>query len=379
MAAYRKTTTPSLYVRHQKGCPRENADADGRCRCAPSYRAIRRNTITGKPEWSPSSKEKAEPLTWLVAGAKGTEAVRAAVAEVSFEMLARQWMTGVESGAIGKRRGRSGAGYSDTTLAGYRRSLENFLLPEFGQFPAAEVSELEWQMWADRLSREGLSRSRIANHIAVASAVYGWASRATRRLVPRNPLLAVELPPNDEKPRMRVADGAEAKALLALLREDDAVPYAIAFYSGLRRAEIWRLTWDDVDLDGQKITVRKAKSEAGTMRPVPIAGPLKPVLLRARMRAGRPKDGPVSPVSVMSGKLAERATKAWGKVGAERITLHECRHTYASFLMASGYTLKEIMEYMGHADLAMVQRYVKLLPQPSETNAAEKLNRFLGA
>lgn len=392
MAAFRKTSTPSLYVRHQKGCPRELSDDGGRCRCEPSYRAIRRNALTGKPEWSPSSKDKAEPLTWLVAGAKGADAVRAAVAEVSFETLARRWLEGVKSGAIGKRRGRSGAGYSETTLAGYERSLENFLLPEFGAFPASEVSELEWQMWADRLSREGLSRSRIANHIAVASAVYGWASRPTRRIVARNPLLAVELPPNDEKPRMRVADGDEAKTLLAALREDDAVPYAIAFYAGLRRAEIWRLTWDDVDLNGQAIVVTKAKSEAGTMRRVPVAEQLRPILLRARLRAGRPDDGPVSPVSVMSGKLAERAMRAWGwqrddtaeewsrarEDAAERITLHECRHTYASFLMASGYTLKEIMEYMGHADLAMVQRYVKLLPQPAETNAAEKLNRFLG-
>jgi integrase len=32
--------------------------------------------------------------------------------------------------------------------------------------------------------------------------------------------------------------------------------------------------------------------------------------------------------------------------------------------MAAGYTLKELMEFMGHSDLQMVQRYTKLLPQP---------------
>jgi hypothetical protein len=45
--------------------------------------------------------------------------------------------------------------------------------------------------------------------------------------------------------------------------------------------------------------------------------------------------------------------------------LHECCHTYASFLMPAGYALKQLMEYMGHADLQMVQRYTKLLPQPT--------------
>ncbi|WP_372518128.1 tyrosine-type recombinase/integrase [Solirubrobacter ginsenosidimutans] len=51
----------------------------------------------------------------------------------------------------------------------------------------------------------------------------------------------------------------------------------------------------------------------------------------------------------MSGKLASAATAAWEKAGLQRITLHECRHTYASMLMAAHYTIKEIMEYMGHA------------------------------
>ena len=42
--------------------------------------------------------------------------------------------------------------------------------------------------------------------------------------------------------------------------------------------------------------------------------------------------------------------------------------------MAAGYTVKELMEYMGHADLQMVNRYVKLLPQPGEDDAAQRLN-----
>jgi integrase len=82
-------------------------------------------------------------------------------------------------------------------------------------------------------------------------------------------------------------------------------------------------------------------------------------------------------VSVMSGKHAERADAAWRTAGLDRITLHECRHTYASLLMAAGYTIKELMEFMGHADLQMVNRYVKLLPQPGEDDAAARLNDYL--
>ena len=74
--------------------------------------------------------------------------------------------------------------------------------------------------------------------------------------------------------------------------------------------------------------------------------------MRARLRQGRPATGRVLERSVMSSKLAERATKAWAKAKLDCITLHECRHTYASLLMAAGYTLKELIEFMGHADLA---------------------------
>jgi integrase len=134
-------------------------------------------------------------------------------------------------------------------------------------------------------------------------------------------------------------------------------------------------------LDGKRIASRllvtRSKSDAGTERRPPIADPLGDLLARAWLRQGRPDTGNVVERSVMSGKLAERATNAWTERGLTRITLHECRHTYASLLMAAGYTLKELMEFMGHADLQMVNRYVKLLPQPGEDDTAARLNTYL--
>jgi integrase len=198
--------------------------------------------------------------------------------------------------------------------------------------------------------------------------------------------------PIDEKPRTRVASAEEAEALLNALAPDDRVPYALAFYAGLRRAEIKRLWWPDVELAGYRLVVRKAKSHAGTGRRPPIAEPLRPLLRAAFLRQGRPADSRVSAVSVTSGKLAERAHKAWGWERRDDdqwvpsgspdpplgpITLHECRHTYASFLMAAGYTLRELMEFMGHSSLQATERYVKLLPRPDERDPAERLNAYL--
>jgi len=80
----------------------------------------------------------------------------------------------------------------------------------------------------------------------------------------------------------------------------------------------------------------------------------------------------------LSGKLAERAAAAWADAGLQRITLHECRHTFASMLMAAGYTVKEMMVVMGHADVQTVQRYIKL-SRNGTTHPVDRLDSDLRA
>lgn len=377
MPEWRRTRVPGVYVRHIRACPAFDKD-DARCRCQPSYRARRRGY-----GWSPTFKSRDAAQEW-----KASAAARASVEadpDITFGDLARKWWDGVEAGTIGKRRGRGR--YSTTTLAGYRRTLFGTLLPAFDLHKAADLDDRHWQEWVEDRARDNLTRSRIANQLAVVSAIYGWGANPTRRLVPRNPITAVELPPNDERPRERVATADEAAELLDALSADVRVPYALAFYAGLRRSEIHRLEWRDVDLENLSIRVQRSKTEAGTGRTIPIAAPLVPIL-----KAVQRPSGNVSERSVMSGKHAARARKAWQYEDHEAarpkrprkppltpIGLHECRHTYASLLVAARYTVKEVMEYMGHADLAATSRYVKLLPQPSEDNPAERLNDYLAA
>jgi hypothetical protein len=98
-------------------------------------------------------------LSWLGVGKKGAGHIRErARSNRTFESLGDEWLEGVRAGRISRRKGRSKP-YSPTTIADYTRAYRNFLRPEFGPMPADEIGELEWQMWCDRLSREGLSRS----------------------------------------------------------------------------------------------------------------------------------------------------------------------------------------------------------------------------
>ena len=44
--------------------------------------------------------------------------------------------------------------------------------------------------------------------------------------------------------------------------------------------------------------------------------------------------------------------------------------------MAADYKLVEIMENMGHTDLAATRRYLKMLRQPGELNEADRLHHY---
>ena len=157
-----------------------------------------------------------------------------------------------------------------------------------------------------------------------------------------------------------------------------------------RRGELKALRWSDVDLDAGLIRVERGwddkegpiepKSRAGRRR-VPLAAPLRSILLHTgceaaprggpclpRPRGGRPLDAEV---------LSERARRAWGKAGLEPIGLHECRHTYAAFMIAAGVNAKALCSYMGHSTITMtLDRYGHLMPG-NEDEAAEMLAAYL--
>jgi integrase len=60
-----------------------------------------------------------------------------------------------------------------------------------------------------------------------------------------------------------------------------------------------------------------------------------------------------------------------------RITLHECRHTFASLMIAAGVNAKQLSVYMGHANISItLDRYGHLMPG-AEAEAASLLDSYL--
>ena len=49
--------------------------------------------------------------------------------------------------------------------------------------------------------------------------------------------------------------------------------------------------------------------------------------------------------------VVDQVRSAWRRAGLELITLHECRHTYAAFMIAAGVNAKALSAYLGHSSI----------------------------
>jgi len=302
----------------------------------------------------------------------------------TLEQAAQDWLKAANAGVI---RTRSGDAYKPGALRGYQQALAARILPRFGHLKTSALHRNAVQDLVDEMLAEGLAPSTVRNAILPLRAIY-------RRLISRsevatNPTLGLSLPAIRER-RERVARPGEARALLDALSPVDRPPWATALYAGLRRGELRALRWCDVDFEAGLIRVERGwdpkegpiepKSRAGKRR-VPLAKPLRSHLAAHRLRSGGAAEDlvfkgrggkPLAPDA-----LIERARKAWRDAGLEPIGLHECRHTYAAFMIAAGVNAKALSSYMGHSTITMtLDRYGHLMPG-NEDEAAEMLAAYL--
>jgi integrase len=205
-----------------------------------------------------------------------------------------------------------------------------------------------------------------------------------------NPTAGLELP-RGEKARDRIAAPTEARALLAALPESDRATWGAAMYAGLRRGELMALRANRIDLDANVVRVERGwdakagevATKNGKPRTVPVAAPLRELLLRHLMRTGRRDTdlvfGATATEPFAARQLTTRADAAWTEAKLRRITLHECRHTFASYLIAAGVNAKAVSVYMGHASVAFtLDRCGHLFPG-AESEAAGLLDTYLDA
>ena len=298
---------------------------------------------------------------------------------------AAEWLERADAGLI---RTRSGDPYKPAALRAYRHALDCRILPRFGDKCLNAVTPNMLQDFADDLLAAGRSPSTIRNALLPLRAIYRRALQ--RGELATNPTVNLALPAVRSQ-RDRVARAEEATALLDALPASERALWATALYAGLRMGELQALDWTDIDLEHNLIHIRRSwdrkagfiepKSRAGKRR-VPLTQTLRRHLLNHRLQQGTTGEGPVFPNShghkaFNPSTTNRRARTAWKTAGLQPIGLHECRHTYAAFMIAAAVNPKALSTYMGHSTITItLDRYGHLLPG-NEHEAATLLDSWL--
>jgi integrase len=147
---------------------------------------------------------------------------------------------------------------------------------------------------------------------------------------------------------------------------------------GQGRRVLLHLSWDSKEGEIEP------KSTAG-VREIPILSPLRPVL-EAQRSACPWSDDPVGLVLGASRRgafgytgLRKRSEKAFTAAGIQRVTLHEARHSFASYLAASGIGIKDLTVILGHSSVAVsLDRYGHLF-EAGRAQTAAQINAWFEA
>jgi integrase len=151
-------------------------------------------------------------------------------------------------------------GRSDRYLRDLRFRLNRFAQAEpFVGRPIHEITTAEIDDWLRSLNGSPVNRK---NYRRLVSVLFNFALKPQRKYILQNPVKDVEVPTiKPTKPGILTL--VEVRALLAVATPEFLPAIALGLFAGLRpEAEIWRLKWEDINLDEHLIDVQHSKNVA---------------------------------------------------------------------------------------------------------------------
>ena len=252
------------------------------------------------------------------------------------------------------------------------RSYESYARNRFPNYRNQKLSNIKWQqMIDDELKRVSEKSVKNAWGLVTPSLKHVGYPVPSVRL---SPVPVNEIPflqPEEIQPFCEAVKGRsyEIPALLML--------------HGLRLSEARGLTWKNIDLKKDVIMVRGSRvrgpegevqkpqnKNRTSTRPVPIMIPQ----LHDALEAVKDKTGPV--VTVRGGTLLEDIKRACNRAGVTVTTNHGLRHSFASLCFFLGIPMRQIEEWGGWKDSAVLSRIYIRLAASMKTDNQNKFNSF---
>lgn len=167
--------------------------------------------------------------------------------------------------------------------------------------------------------------------------------------------------------RVRFLSNDERKKLLIACQESSnnmLFIFVVALLStGARYNEVRYLKWSDIDLNRGRITIVKSKNT--DMRSIPIRGLILKLLKELSSQntslgyvfQGKDRKKPLD--------FRRAIRTSIKKAELNNFRPHDCRHSYATEMLAQGLSLGEIGHLLGHRSIIMTKRYAHLVESRS--------------
>ena len=138
-----------------------------------------------------------------------------------------------------------------------------------------------------------------------------------------------------------------------------------AIETGCRQGELLALIWRYVSLDRGVIRIRAENTKNSTYKEIPISARLRAVLEMARHDPAGQRFGPHHyPFGNAIGKRLGSPKKAWAtacrKAGITDLRFHDLRHEAGSLRLEEGWTLHQVRDLLGHADVKTTDTYLNV-------------------
>jgi len=229
------------------------------------------------------------------------------------------------------------------------------LKPYFGKYLLSKICpEIVEEYKSERLST-GIKKCSVNREVSCLRKVFnvgiawGYASS--------NPVRKVKLYSEKENIRERILMEDEEERLLDVSPPHLKSIIMVGLYSGMRKGEIFRLKWVNVDFDMRQINIKESKSSKE--RKIPINSVLFSLLYALKSQNGQSEYVFTNSVTGMPYRDFKRSFgKACENAGIENLRFHDLRYSFATRLVRRGVDLVIIKELMGHASIVTTQRYL---------------------
>lgn len=249
-------------------------------------------------------------------------------------------------------------------------SILKVLLEKFGKQKLIEITPEAVEKFkrerASQITSHGKMRSKstVNRDVAVLSAVFNLAKDFGE--IKENPVRRIKYYTNLNS-RDRVLSEDEEIILFEHIKNDIQFcrQITILLYTGMRRGELFKLEWRDIDLTKGFINIRKETTKTRKPRNLPMLSNVREIFEALRGEAGEVEKLAKIFVGIKSQatKFSKKFQDVCSKLGFKELNIHSLRHTYSTRATNNNVGAFAVKTLLGHAKLSMTDRYTHLSPE----------------